>query len=501
MSDGAANTKIKAYYDGKCPMCSAIMDRVRGSAQSDSFDLRDMHRERSLPFTKAAIEKEIHVVDRHGTVYRGSDALFKIAGQYPHLKIATRLALTSPVRALASPIYRLVAANRRFVAGASSRIFWLKVATVTAFCIGLYLSRHLWIGPRSFPPAPIFEFLPALDEFAARALFTALFGLAAAALVSSKPQKFITAFVAIILVFSALDQTRWQPWVFQYSFLLVILALFSWQSDDIAGQKRTLNVARLVVASTYVFSGLQKLNANFIEIEFPWIVEPITQAMPFTAGALRALGAFAPFVQIAFGAGLLTRRFRRTALVLAVSMHVFILAMFGPTGHDWNNVVWPWTATMAVFDIVLFAGAEFSIRDVLWNTKDRVHNVALGLFAMLPVLSFFNLWDSYLSAALYSGNLNEATIYLSDAGQRSLPPIIKTYTVHTASNTNVINIQRWAIEDLNVTPYPETRVYKSIARSLCKSMPTPSQLVLIVHEQRLFFSHPEVGYRCVDLGA
>jgi len=41
-------------------------------------------------------------------------------------------------------------------------------------------------------------------------------------------------------------------------------------------------------------------------------------------------------------------------------MHLFILTMFGPMGLDWNNIVWPWTAAMAVFDVLLFAGAEFS---------------------------------------------------------------------------------------------------------------------------------------------
>ena len=66
-------------------------------------------------------------------------------------------------------------------------------------------------------------------------------------------------------------------------------------------------------------------------------------------------------------------------------------------------------------------------------------------------------------------------------------------------NTNVLNIQRWAIEDLNVTPYPETRVYKAIARSVCSNMRDQTQLVLIVREQRMFFSRPETGFRCLDL--
>jgi hypothetical protein len=125
----------------------------------------------------------------------------------------------------------------------------------------------------------------------------------------------------------------------------------------------------------------------------------------------------------------------------------------------------------------------------------------LIVFTVLPFLSFFNLWDSYLSAALYSGNLTEAEIYLTDAGNASLPASIKQRSVRTSADTSVINLQRWAIEDLNVTPYPETRVYKAIAKTVCSHLRDRTQLVLIVREQRMFFSKPETGYRCWQLGS
>jgi hypothetical protein len=382
----------------------------------------------------------------------------------------------------------------------AKRIIWLKLTIVVAFCTGLVLSAHLWIGPRTYPAAPVFAALPTLDGVAAQALFAALFMLAAAILVVPQPRPFIVAFLAIMAVFCLLDQTRWQPWVFQYSFLLATLALFSWKRDDVAGQARALNVARLVVASTYIWSGLQKLNPNFIDGEFPWIVEPITRAVPVMGGPFHVFGMAVPFVQAAFGIGLMTRRFRRVSLILAVAMHVFILAMFGPAGHNWNEVVWPWTAAMAVFDIVLFAGAdEVSAREIVWGEASIGHATAFALFAALPLLSFFNLWDSYLSAALYSGNLTEAQIYATDAAKAALPAAIGQYLVHTSPDTNVINLQRWAIEDLGVTPYPEARVFKRIAKNVCDRLPDRTQLVLIVKEERMFFSRPETGYRCRDL--
>jgi hypothetical protein len=382
----------------------------------------------------------------------------------------------------------------------ADRIFCLKIVVVIAFCIGLLMSFRAWIGPRSFPAAPVFGWLPALDDMVAWGLFAALFVLAAAILVASEPRKFIAGFLLIVLVFCALDQTRWQPWVFQYVVLLATLGLFSWSSQDIVGQQRTLNIARLVIAGTYVFSGLQKLNWNFIDNDFPFIVRPITGVLPSAAGALHSLGMVAPFVQILFGVGLLTRRFRRVALVFAVAMHLFILAMFGPFGLDWNHIVWPWTATMAVLDILLFAGnAQFSLRDVVWTRARWDHAAVFALFVLLPILSFLNLWDSYLSSAIYSGNLTEAIIYASDTGARDLPASVKQYVVHTSPDTNVLNLQYWAVQDIDIVPYPETRVFKAIAASLCRHLGDPAQLVLVVREQRMFFSRPESAYRCWEL--
>ena len=380
----------------------------------------------------------------------------------------------------------------------AARFFVLKATLIAGFCIGLALSHALWIGPRSFPHVPVFLAPAEIESHAAVALYCALFALAAAALIAPWPRSFIAAFLGVMLVFCLGDQTRLQPWVFQYSLLMAVIALVPW--DGQAGQQRAINLARLIVAFTYIFSGLQKINSNFMFTDFPWLVEPVTALFPPIEKLVPTLGTLAPFAQIAFGVGLLTRRWRRISLLTAVAMHIFILLMFGPLGHNWNDVVWPWTAAMAVFDIVLFSDTtDFTWPDVLALWRDPLHMATLAAFAVLPVLSFFNLWDSNLSAALYSGNLTEAQIYISDPGMASVPAALRSRLVHTSPNTNVLNIQRWAIEDLNVLPYPETRAYKAIGRSLCHDVRAPGQLVLIVHEQRLFGSRDEAGFQCPEL--
>jgi hypothetical protein len=111
------------------------------------------------------------------------------------------------------------------VFGPASRLFWLKTAVILAFCVGLSISPALWIGPRSYPLAPVSSMLPVIDGAAALGLYVARFLLAAAALMVPKPRWFVVAFLAVMAAFCLLDQIRWQPWVFQYSFLMAVLAL------------------------------------------------------------------------------------------------------------------------------------------------------------------------------------------------------------------------------------------------------------------------------------
>ena len=71
---------------------------------------------------------------------------------------------------------------------------------------------------------------------------------------------------------------------------------------------------------------------------------------------------------------------------------------------------------MACCVVILFGSpSEFRIRDLLWPQKAVFHYVVLILFTVAPALSFFRLWDNYLSWALYAGNKDDATVLMTDA--------------------------------------------------------------------------------------
>jgi len=301
---------------------------------------------------------------------------------------------------------------------------------------------------------------------------------------------FAAAALGLTLFFILQDLSRLQPWFYQYSFMLAALCLYGWGR---LGAEGALNACRLIMASIYFWSGLQKANASFVGEGYPWLVEPIAERLP-TAGwwtdAL-LLGAYAaPAVEAGIGLGLLVPRFRTPAIVVALSLHAFILLCLGPWGHDWNTVVWPWNVTMGAFVLILFwrSPDEPSLLAVLklergpWlGTAFRAG--ALVLFAIMPILSFFGLWHSYLSSSLYSGNTKQGYLLTYDA-----------------SGLKSMSISALSLKEMNVPAYPEKRVFKNVFADRCEEVGLPEPSLLVRGTPDIFSGErPEEVYRCDEV--
>ena len=103
------------------------------------------------------------------------------------------------------------------------------------------------------------------------------------------------------------------------------------------------------------------------------------------------------------------------------------------------------------------------------------------MFGVMPLFSFFGLWDSYLSASLYSGNTKSATIYVSEPVKNRLPETIRDLALKSETDdANVISISDWSFEELNVPPYPEDRVFKNVTGYVCTYAEEPSEVTLAI---------------------
>jgi hypothetical protein len=157
---------------------------------------------------------------------------------------------------------------------------------------------------------------------------------------------------------------------------------------------------------------------------------------------------------------------------------------------------------MASFVVILFwRDREFSASEVLLPRKLSLQTVVLTLFGVMPVFSFFGLWDSYLSAALYSGNVPNALIYLNEATRERLPPGIQDQVRTGPDGRLQLNPYTWSLVELNAPGYPERRVFLNVARKICIYAADPSAVSLVIYAKPslLHGSRETHTYNCSDL--
>jgi hypothetical protein len=362
------------------------------------------------------------------------------------------------------------------------RLLYLRVAIAAGTFAGMVLSHKLWLSARFYPLTPVFRFLKPIPSPFDTVLFGGtLVALAASAITS----RLIPIFATLAIVLAVCDQSRLQPWFYEYFFLLLGVAFVS------------PNACRLIVASTYFWSGIQKFNAGFMGDVFPWMLEPFLRHLPQRAQAIvHPLSLAAPFVELAIGLALLTRRFRNAAVIAAVAMHLFILIALSPWGQNYNHVVWPWNLAMAASVVFLFwkSDAKVLVREGWFQA------LALALFTVAPLLSFFGYWDHYLSSAMYTSNRNRGMIFLSDKMSDRLPDEIADYVRVETPEIDSIDINEWSASELNVPPYPEVRIYKSVARKICSYAEGPTDVRLsISSKSTVGKSITGTSYTCASL--
>ena len=108
--------KKTIYYDGSCQMCKSIIRKVDNSSQKEKFDPKDLTKD-TLPqnISRSAAEKEIHVVDENGKIYKNAEAILKILEEYPKWKLIVAIGRLPIIKQLLPIGYRNIAANRHSI--------------------------------------------------------------------------------------------------------------------------------------------------------------------------------------------------------------------------------------------------------------------------------------------------------------------------------------------------------------------------------------------------
>lgn len=370
----------------------------------------------------------------------------------------------------------------------TQRLRLIKLTVLAGLFISVLLSLNLWAGQRWFPKVPVIEGFSGLsapyDFINLGVLFALVF-----ICFFSRSRKPVWCLLLFCLYLGVEDQNRLQPWFFNYLFILFILQFYKQRVDEPNNFMSIFICLQILVALIYIFSGIQKLNPFFAKDTFPWMIGPLNGMLSAKHMALLSkFGKLVPWIELFTGIGLLIKPLRFIALPLVIIMHVFILLMLGPVGRSFNYVIWPWNIVMILLCLLLYSNVKQErFFDISFLFKNVSFYLVILVMLVLPLLSFNNKYDSYLSSSLYSGNTHGCKLILSDNAYRKLPLYIRAYVARN-SDYNLLYVKQWAMAELNAPCVPERRIFEKVReRVILLTRSGPEDVKLDFQERERIF--------------
>jgi len=345
------------------------------------------------------------------------------------------------------------------------RLEWVTRAIALFFIIGILLSFDLWLSSRVFPLTPIFNFLKIKYPFDLALVICLLVLLGVNLFITNR--KIILCTVAVLVVTLMFDQMRWQPWVYIYLLLLLPFTFIDYRRKGFL----ILTCHQIIFSGIYFWSGVHKLNSNFVEYVFKDILSKVFGAESQLFSVLILMGYLLPLIEILVSIALIFPRTRNLGVYLGMGVHFLILICFSPLGVNENSIILPWNAAMMVLITLIFYKNDQKIF-VHHNQTSEVRITKLVTVLLVwfcPLLNVFNYWDHYLSFSLYSGKINHFYIAIEDSELPKLNERHKKYfaEINGLKGGKIIDVQKWALLELNVPFTGQSRVFRNICKPFC----------------------------------
>lgn len=375
------------------------------------------------------------------------------------------------------------------------RLNWIRFTTCISFLIGIIMSHRLWLSSRFFPTIPLDRTFSVSYPADIILLGLIILGLILTNFIKQR-WLYILLFLSFVIVLIQ-DQLRWQPWVYLYLLILLPYGIIHQNKSN----TDVLSYYQLVIIGLYFWSGLHKLNPNFNDFTFSKILTVIfPTAEPDFISKLSIWGYSIGIIEILTAVMLFWPRFRNIGILTAIITHVCILLYLSPAGVNQNSIVYPWNLSMILLVVLNF----YKIKNLpfSWGPDKRVRILnfaAIILIWLLPALNFVGRWDHYLSFSLYSDKIPIFYIAVKDEEIAELDSRLHQYFVHIEgmSGGEIIDVNRWAMNELNVPFYPETRVFKKLSQSFCHSEIKNENIVFLEFERPLS-KNKFVSFTCKD---
>ena len=314
----------------------------------------------------------------------------------------------------------------------------------------------VWLKERSFPLVPIVD-MPAYVHIALLGLFFVLTGW-----IIYKPdnRKVMIAIIVTELITLLGDQTRLQPWHYQFICTFFVIAA------NVKSRRRALQAIVLIMVSTYFFSGLQKLNYGFVHFIWAVYILKIFLKVPsyYTHNHwIEMAGYIIPAIEIGSAIAMVFVKSMKRAAILLIGMHLFLLIFMGPTGINYNVVVWPWNLIMIYLLYVLFIQNKIVLQ--LPTFVVPANCIIAFLWLVMPIFGLFGKWDKFLSSAMYSGRVKLKQFYFED--RKKIPQDLRKYAFYSKQDSSArIVLTDWCMKDLNVAAVTEKRMLQSIEKQM-----------------------------------
>jgi len=266
--------------------------------------------------------------------------------------------------------------------------------------------------------------------------------------------------------------------------------------------KQTLRYLQLVMIFMYFWSGVQKLNPNFPETTFAAILEHLFSIKDAELRAsVQSLGYAVPIIEIATSILLIIPRTRNAGVWIAASTHLLILLYLSPLGVNDNTIVYPWNIALIASVVLLFYGTNNSILTIEKPLKPIAFLTIFMvlLLGIMPLLNFVKAWDDYLSFSLYSDKTHRFYIAIQEDEVSKLDHRYQPYFVQIEGmqGGEMIDVNEWSMEELNVPFYPETRLFKKLSRSFC-TLGIPDEKIIFIEYERPVRNNVFSSFGCVD---
>ena len=336
-------------------------------------------------------------------------------------------------------------------------VYWL---------IAKIIGWRMFTAYRLFPTAPVFESLDQLPRIVHLIVF--LLSLLFIGLTFFFPKnKFILAGLLVTETLSCLpDQNRWQPWEYQCIFIVFVFLV------NRNRQASIIPLFTFILASTYFYSGCNKLNEGFLENV--WVQMFLRSFLKIPATVARQpwlyyCGCLLALFELLGGLGLLFLKTQKTAAKALILMHLFVLVLLGPFGLNYNAVIWPWNVAMIgyLYIIFLYKNERTVIFKPPFGGWNKLVFVCWGI---LPLLGLFGYWDGFLSSSIYSGKSPRMVICIRDTSKcPELKPFYNASQIQLCGDGSTgINLQTWGLAETNMILNPELRVLKQTKKKLEK---------------------------------